>query len=143
MLAIKLFPDVYGRDRFFKKSFLLMNIKIEIILSISIFLISNINTWFTKKELKFKNNIIINVLLSKTKIELIDWKKVIIAALSLEKRIFILYIIVIKSLYIIYTFWIDMNYLFTCKWAWNKNSTEILRPQKNRFNLGDLKRIEK
>ncbi len=85
-----------SKKRFFGKTFLLANIKSNLVFGISFFTMSNANINFQTQNLHQRSYIIKEMLLTIRKIELIGKKKFIVTALNLNYETFIIYIAAIN-----------------------------------------------
>ncbi len=84
--------DKDGRERFFKESFLLVNIKPDVVLRMTFLIMSNADIDFQAKNLQWRSYITRNVFPTARWVELIGKKKFTAAALDLEHETFIVYI---------------------------------------------------
>lgn len=89
--------DKDDRVRFFKKSFLLANIKLDIVLFEMFFLtINNANINFKAQNLQQRFYITAKVFFITKRVEVIEKKKFIIAAFDLNYKVFIIYVSVLN-----------------------------------------------
>lgn len=92
MIAGFLLLDKLKKVWFFKKTFLLTETSIEVVLEISFLIFSNANIQFIEKKLIWRSYIAAKALLTTKRVELIDRKDFATIILDENKEIFILYI---------------------------------------------------
>ena len=83
--------DKGGRPRFFQKIFLVANTKFEVILGIRFLKISNVNVLFSERTLTWKSYTTNKALPTTEQVQIVDPKKIIIAALDADSETFVLY----------------------------------------------------
>ena len=84
--------DKVGKSRFFQKTFLVANIKFEIVLEMLFLKISNADIVFSKKTLMWRFYAINKALLISEHVQIIDLKEFIITALDADSEIFVIHI---------------------------------------------------
>ena len=84
--------DKLERTRFFQETFLLANISIEVVLSMSFLTLSNANVQFVEKELTWRSYITAEALPTTKRIKLINKKKFAKAALDENSETFVIYV---------------------------------------------------
>ncbi len=84
------------KERFFEKSFLLANVKPDVILKILFLTINNTNVDFQARDLQWRSYITGDILLIIRKVKLIEKKEIIIATLDSEYEAFVVYITVLS-----------------------------------------------
>ena len=85
--------DKDSKKRFFEESFLLADIKLDIVLGMLFLTMSNTDVDFQAQDLQWRFHITTNILLTTKQVELIGKKKFIVAALDLEYEAFIVYVV--------------------------------------------------
>ena len=88
--------DKVNKPKFFQKTFLVANTKFEMILKILFFKINNAIMLFDKKTLIWKFYTTNKALFIIEQVFIIDPKEFIIAALTFENEIFVMYITILK-----------------------------------------------
>ncbi len=84
--------DKDGRERFFEESFLLANVRPDIVLGMLFLTISNANVNFQAWDLQWRSYIIRKVLSIIRQVELIAKKEFVVATLDPEHEAFIVHI---------------------------------------------------
>ncbi len=84
--------DKDGRERFFVESFLLVEVKPDIVLEIPFLTINNADVDFQARDLQWRSYTTGDVFPITRQVELIEKKKFALAALDLEHEVFIVYI---------------------------------------------------
>ncbi len=84
--------DLYGRKRFFKESFLLADVKPDIVFGMRFQTMNNADIDFQAQDLQWRSYITGNVLLTTRQVESIGKKEFAIAALDLKYEAFIVHI---------------------------------------------------
>ncbi len=84
--------DKDGRERFFEESFLLADVKLDVVLGMSFLTISNTDVDFQAQDLQWRFYITGDILLTTRQIELIGKKEFAIAALDLKYKVFVIYV---------------------------------------------------
>ena len=85
-----------GRSRFFQETFLVANTKFEVILGISFLKISNANVAFDEETLMWKSYITNKALLTTKRVQLVDLKEFVIAALDTDSETFVVHMAIRK-----------------------------------------------
>lgn len=106
--------------RFFKKTFLLANTNMEMVLRILFLAPSNINCQFITEELTCKSYIIVEILPSTSRVELINKREFAKAALNKSSETFVIYISVLETMTIYLSRAAQIAIL-----QWDKALTEI------------------
>ena len=88
--------DKDDKKRFFEKSFLLANVKLNIMFGMPILIMSNIDIDFQAKDLQWKSYTTEDVLSTTKQVELIGKKKFATAALNPEHKAFVIYVAVLS-----------------------------------------------
>lgn len=83
---------------FFKKTFLLIDTSMKVILEILFFIFSNVDIWFIKKELIWRSYTTTEALPTIKKVKLIDKKKFATAGIDKNSEIFIIHMIALDIL---------------------------------------------
>ncbi len=83
--------DKDGRERFFERSFLLANVKLDIMLGIPFLTMSNTNVDFQAQDFQWRSYTTRNLLSTTRWVELIGNKKLVAAALDTEHEAFIVH----------------------------------------------------
>lgn len=96
VIAGFLLQDKLGKAQFFKVTFLLVNITKELILRKFFYILSNVNIYFAKEKLVWKSYTTAKSLSTTTKVKLINWKKFLALAINSTKKIFVIYIAILK-----------------------------------------------
>ncbi len=81
-----------GRERFFKESFLLANVKPNVVLGMPFLTISNIDIDFQARDVQWRSYTTGKIILTTRQVELIGNKEFAVAALDLEHEAFIVHI---------------------------------------------------
>ncbi len=81
--------DKDDRKKFFKDSFLLANVKLNVVLKMPFLTISNADIDFQAQDLEWRSYITRNVFLTTRQVELIEKKKFTAATLDPEYKVFI------------------------------------------------------
>ena len=89
--------DKDGRERFFEESFLLADVKPEIVFEMLFLTMSNAIVNFQDQNLQWRSYTTKNVLPTTRQIELIEKKKFAIAALDLEHEAFVVYVTALNA----------------------------------------------
>ncbi len=84
--------DKDGREKLFEKSFLLADIKPDVVLGMLFLTMSNAHVDFQARDLKWRFHTTGNVLPTTRRVDLIGKKKFVIAALDPEHEVFIVYV---------------------------------------------------
>ncbi len=84
--------DKDGRERFFEESFLLADIKSDIVLGMSFLTMNNIDVNFQARDLQWRSYTTGDILPTTRRVELIKKKKFAIVALDLEHEAFIVHV---------------------------------------------------
>ena len=84
--------DKDGRERFFEESFLLADVKLEIVFGMIFLTMSNADIDFQARNLQWRSYIIGDVLLTTRRVELIQKKEFALAALDPKHEAFIVHI---------------------------------------------------
>ena len=85
-----------SRPKFFQETFLMTNTKFEVILGILFLKFSNINMSFGEKTLMWRSYITNKVLSTIERVQLIDPKEFVIAALDAGSKTFVVYVAIKK-----------------------------------------------
>ena len=85
-----------NKERFFEKSFLLADVKLEILLGILFLTINNVNIDFQAWNLQWRSYIIENVFPTTIQVELIRKKKFAVTALDPGYRAFVVHVTVLS-----------------------------------------------
>ncbi len=88
--------DQDGREKFFEESFLLADVKLNIVLGISFLIISNANIDFQAQDLQWKSYTTRDVLLTTRRVKLIGKKKFVIATFDLEYEAFVVHVVALS-----------------------------------------------
>ena len=83
--------DKGGKSRLFQKTFLVANTKFEVVLGMLFLKISNANIAFSKKTLMCKSYTINKALSSIERVQLVNPKKFVIAALDVDNKMFVVH----------------------------------------------------
>ncbi len=81
-----------GRERFFEKSFLLTNVKPNILLEMPFLTISNSDVDFQAQNLQWRSYITRDVLPTTRQVDLIEKKEFVAAVFDLEYKAFVVYV---------------------------------------------------
>ena len=92
MIANFQVEDKGGRPRFFHETFLVADIKFEVILGILFLKLSNANVSFGEETLTWKSYTTIKVLSTTKQVQLIDPQKFVIAALDVNSKTFVVHV---------------------------------------------------
>lgn len=92
MITLFLIDDKYKRFRFFKKTFLLADINIDIIFRLLFFTLSNVKTHFNNLKLKQKLYTIIKTFFIIKQVELVEKKEFVTKTLNSKDEIFVIYV---------------------------------------------------
>ena len=84
--------DKDGRERFFEESFLLADVKPDIMLEMSFLTMSNIGINFQARDLQYRSYIIADVFPTSREVELIGTKKFVVVTLYPEHKVLVIYI---------------------------------------------------
>lgn len=84
--------DKDSKESFFKESFLLVNVKSDIVFGIFFLIINNANIDFQAQNLQLRSYTTKNVLLTLKKVKLIRKKEFPTIILNLEHEVFVIYI---------------------------------------------------
>ncbi len=84
--------DKDGKERFFEKSFILVDVKPNIVLGMFFLTMSNADIDFQSRNLQWRSYITRDTLLTTSRVELIKKKEFAVAALDLEYETFIIHI---------------------------------------------------
>ena len=89
--------DKAKRPRFFQENFLVTNIKFEVILGMFFLKISNADVSFDKKTLTWRIYIINKALPTIERVQIVDPKEFIIAALNIDNETFVVHMAIRES----------------------------------------------
>ncbi len=81
-----------NKEKFFKESFLLANVKSDVILGMLFLTMSNADIDFQARDLQWRSYIIKDVFSTIKRVELIEKKEFAVTALDLEYKVFIVYV---------------------------------------------------
>ncbi len=84
--------DKENRERFFKESFLLADVKLDVVLGMPFLTMTNADVDFQARDLQWKFYITRDILSTTRRVKLIRKKKFVVAALNLEHETFVIYI---------------------------------------------------
>ena len=84
--------DTDGKERFFEKSFLLANVKPEIVLKVPFLTMSNVDVDFQAWNLQWRSYTTGDVLLTTRRVKLIGKKEFAAAALDLKHEVFVVHV---------------------------------------------------
>ena len=84
--------DKGGRSRFFQETFLVADIKFEMILEMPFLKLSNADISFGKRTLTWKSYITNETLLTTKRVQLVNPKKIFIAALDANSETFVMHV---------------------------------------------------
>ena len=84
--------DKSGRPRFFQKIFLMANTKFEVILGMPFLKLSNADVSFGERMLTWKSYTTSEVLPTTERVQLVDFKEFVIAALDADSETFVMYV---------------------------------------------------
>ena len=89
--------DKGGRPRFFQKTFLVADIKFEVILGMFFLKISNADVAFDEKTLTWKSYTTNKALPTTERVQLVDPKEFVIAALNADSKTFVVHVAIRKQ----------------------------------------------
>ena len=92
IIADFVIEDKASRPRFFQKTFIVADIKFEVILGISFFKISNVDVSFGKKTLTWKIYTTNKTLPTIKQVQIVDSKEFVIMALDIEGKTFVMHV---------------------------------------------------
>ena len=81
-----------NRPRFFLKTFLIADIKFEVILRILFLKISNVDILFGKRTFMWKSYTTNKVLFTTKQVQIINLKEFVIVVLNIDNKIFVIYV---------------------------------------------------
>ncbi len=84
--------DKDGKERFFQESFLLADVKLDIMLKMLFLIMSNVDVDFQARDIQWRSYTIGDILSTIKQVELIVKKKFAVAALNLEYKAFVVHI---------------------------------------------------
>ncbi len=84
--------DNDNRERFFEESFLLADVKPDVVFRMFFLTMSNIDINFEAWDLQWRSYITENVLLTTKRVELIGKKEFAVAAYNLEHKVFVVHV---------------------------------------------------
>ncbi len=96
VVSIFLVSDKDGRERFFEESFLLADVKPDIVLGIPFLTMSNINIDFQARNLQWRSYTTGDVLPTTRQVELIEKKEFALTALDREHEVFVVHVAAIS-----------------------------------------------
>ena len=86
--------DKGGRSRFFQETFLVADIEFEVVLGMLFLKISNANVAFDKETLTWKSYTTNKALPTNKRVQLVDPKQFVIAALDMDSKTFVVYVVI-------------------------------------------------
>ena len=89
--------DKVNRPRFFQETFLMANIKFEVILEMFFLKLNNADISFGKKTLTWKTYTINKALPTIEQVQIIDKKNFVIVVLNINNKIFVIYVAIWKQ----------------------------------------------
>ncbi len=94
-IVVSTFSILYkdGRERLFEKSFLLADVKPDVVLGMPFLIMSNADIGFQARDLQWRFYTTRNVLTTTRQIELIGKKEFTVEALNLEHKAFVIYVV--------------------------------------------------
>lgn len=85
------------KARFVQENFLVADSKMDFVLEMPFFTLSNANIWFAEEKLTWKTSIIANALSTIKKVQIIDHKKFAKAVLNPNKAAFVLHVATVTA----------------------------------------------
>ena len=89
--------DKANRSRFFQETFLIANIKFEVILGILFLKLSNADVLFGEKALMWRTYTINKALITTEQVQIIDKKDFVMAALDANSKMFVVHVAIWKQ----------------------------------------------